>query len=360
MPIIGGSIAALGGIGASLIGGKQAAKAAQAASETAAAAQMAMFNQMMKRLDAVEIPDIEKQRIALDYAKDVNNYSPEIAQAIQAAPTAFEDVMVDPRLRASQMDALSGLEERAMGGLTASDLAEIADIRRGISGAASARDATILQNMEQRGLGGSGAELVNRMQSGQDAQQMAAQETEKMAALNQQAKLAALQEMGGMASQIRGQDYGEQAQLASAKDLINQFNTQNRINTQQSNIDRINQARMIASQSKQAEEAARAAARQQEETTNKGLYAQKFNQELAKATGAMPAGQQMISSIGQQGTAQAQAAAQGTQQMWSGIGQGISGIGSAVGSYYTPQTHATDTGIWTKKNAGADWTFKKN
>jgi len=145
--------------------------------------------------------------------------------AVQMGDTAFDGVSVDPRLKDSQMAALNQLAGIAEGGgMNAADKANLASIQSQTGQADRGRREAILQNMQQRGFGGSGNELLAQLSSSQAATDRSAQEGLNIAGMAQQRALDAMLQGGNLAGGIRGQDFGEQARVAQARDAVSQFN----------------------------------------------------------------------------------------------------------------------------------------
>jgi hypothetical protein len=145
--------------------------------------------------------------------------------AVQMGDTAFDGVSVDPRLKDAQMAALSQLAGIAEGGgMNAADKANLAAIQSQTGQADRGRREAILQNMQQRGFGGSGNELLAQLSSSQAATDRSAQEGLNIAGMAQQRALDAMMQSGNLAGGIRGQDFGEQARIADARDAVSRFN----------------------------------------------------------------------------------------------------------------------------------------
>jgi len=160
--------------------------------------------------------------------------------ALQERSNMF-NISTDPRLRAAQLDALGalgGIAER--GGLTLTDEANLARLQSQVAQADRGRREAILQNMQMRGQGGSGLELLAQMQSAQDATTGAADASRDIAAAAQDRALQAILQQGALGGQIRGQEFGEQADIAKAQDIINAFNAGNLTQGNQFNAAAIN------------------------------------------------------------------------------------------------------------------------
>ena len=145
--------------------------------------------------------------------------------AVQMGDTAFDGVSVDPRLKDAQMAALSQLAGIAEGGgMNAADKANLASIQSQTGQADRGRREAILQNMQQRGFGGSGNELLAQLSSSQAATDRSSQEGLNIAGMAQQRALDAMLQGGNLAGGVRGQDFGEQSRVAQARDAVSQFN----------------------------------------------------------------------------------------------------------------------------------------
>jgi len=171
-----------------------------------------------------EIPEVELQKYSTPEALAyLGNFTPEELQA-----TGLPAGVINQAMRNKQLQALGGVEELSQTGLSAIDRAALSEIQNEIAMQERGQRESILQNMAQRGLSGSGQELAAQLQSSQAASQMASQQGMQQAAQAQQARVNALSNLSNMASGIEQTDFQRQAQKAQAQDVINQFNTQNR------------------------------------------------------------------------------------------------------------------------------------
>jgi hypothetical protein len=153
-------------------------------------------------------------------------------------------VSTDPRYKDAQLAALQSLEERSKTGLTAQDEADIYKLQRNVSTQNRGRMGAIQNNMAVRGMSGSGMDALMQLQANQDATDREALAAMEKAGQSQNMKLSATQQLGQMGTQLRNQDFGEQAQKAQAADAISRFNTSTR-NTALGNV---NQTRNQANQ----------------------------------------------------------------------------------------------------------------
>lgn len=168
--------------------------------------------------------------------------SPEQEYAISQGDSEMNKVYTDPRLRDAQLSALSSLEEVGNGGMTMADKAALAQIQENASMQERGSREAILQNAKQRGMGGSGMEMLAQLSSGQNSANRARMEGLNVAATAQQRALDAMTQAGTLGGNIRGQDFSEGSAKATSQDAINRFNTANSQTVQGRNVDRGNTA----------------------------------------------------------------------------------------------------------------------
>lgn len=171
------------------------------------------------------VGDLELQGISTPDQVKYNNISSE-----------FENIQSDPRLKNDQMAALGALQDLANnGGMNATDRANLSRIQSEAAQADRGRREAIQQGMASRGMGGSGMNLLAQLQSSQAATDRQAQQGLDIAGMAQQRALEAMMQGGQLAGNIRGQDFSEAAQRASALDHINQFNASNKLSNDWNN-----------------------------------------------------------------------------------------------------------------------------
>lgn len=256
----------------------------------------------------------------------LGQYTPEELQALTLGPSAMEGVSTDPRLAQAQMAALASLQSRMGGGLNAEDQAALNEVQRRTVNQATSQRANILQSMAQRGMGGAGAELAMQQMASQEASDRASQEGDRQAALALQARMAAAQQAGSLGGQIREQSFGEQQKVASAKDLVNQFNVRNQQDVSSHNVGARNTAQQQNLSNAQAIANANVALRNAKSQADKDLIYKKYQDDLARA-------KLLASAHGQNAGWQGQLADQTMNTavgVGTGVGQGIYGVGSAI------------------------------
>lgn len=212
-------------------------------------------------IEAVQTPTVQNLTYKLQQLVSQGKITPEQARVVLANPTAFNDIKIDPTAKAAQMKALAKLGEISdEGGMTMADKAYLAKVMSTTAGAARGARGAILQNAQERGVGGSGVELIAQLMGAQGSASDANQAGLDVAAQAQERALQALQATGQMGGQIRGQEFTEASAAAAAKDAIEKFNVANKQDVISANVDRVNAAN-----------AANLAERQRISDTNTGL-----------------------------------------------------------------------------------------
>jgi len=272
-----------------------------------------------------EIPEVELQKYSTPEALSyLGNFTPEELQA-----TGLPAGVINQAMRNKQLQALGGVEQLSQTGLSAIDRAALSEIQNEIAMQERGQRESILQNMAQRGISGSGQELAAQLQSSQAASQLASQQGMQQAAQAQQARVNALNNLSNMATGIESTDFERQAQKAQAQDVINQFNTQNRnvaglrdLDLQQSLRNEFEREKMRVSQANT-------------DLANKQIMQNKVNRPLAQyglQTDYTSALSQGIGGVGQTQTQQQLA---NQQAMSQGLGTGLTVGGTVAGAALT-------------------------
>ena len=277
--------------------------------------------QALAQFLGIDAPEISDQELQLLIPELVGEYSPEAEQAILQEGTALEDISVDEALRQKQLEALTGMEEIAEGGLTEADAAAMRDIQREVGQGQQARMESVLQQMAQRGTLDSGMELASKIAQQQEVNDQEAAAADKLTQDVLQRQMSGLQNLSSMSSNVRGQDYQEQANLAAARDAIQKFNTVNQQNVQQRNVSQRNTAQQQNLAARQKAEQARVQTLNEQQQANKALLQNRFQNELNLANARAGA----YAGVGQ---AQQQAS-QDRARMIGGVASGIGDIAAS-------------------------------
>lgn len=313
-----------GGALASIAGGIGNYVANQSAADRAATLQ----NQALQQWIAVQIPDPEQQKLALQKFVVEGKLDPKLEQAISANPSQFQKIVTNPGYASAQDKALSQLEDIGnSGGLRLQDKAALQDAQLHQQTQDRANRQAIGADLARRGLGGSGFDVAAQLQGQQGTSDQAANNSLKIAAGAQDRALQSIQQAGGLASQYRTQDFGEQAQKATAADKINLFNTQNLQNVQERNIASQNAA--AASNLSQQQKTSDLNTNQSnyEQEYNKKLAQQQFEDQTKKAAGISGQYGNLAQNAQQQG--------QNTGNLFSNVGSSLAGAANSGANYYS-------------------------
>jgi hypothetical protein len=305
---------AAGAIAAPVVGGLIGADQANSARSDA----NNLRSQALSQFANLSAPDIEQMKLNLEQYSSAGTLTPEMIQQINLGNTALEGVSTDPRLKQSQMQALQNMTQIANTGMSSADQAAYELARRNAASEAQAKQNQILQNMQARGQGGSGAELLASLQNTQSSADRLQQAQLEQAKAAQQARMQALQNQASMSSNVRSQDYNEASALANAKDAISKFNAQNAQNVGTLNTQTKNQAQQSNLTNAQNLRNNNTGLSNEQQKYNKGLLQQDFTnkRQLAgdKANALTGGAQAKETQAGQ------------TAGMWSGVGQGVGGV----------------------------------
>lgn len=315
--VIGGAVAA----GGAYMAGQEAKKGA--------AAQKAAAEASLRAFQGIPIPTIEEQKIILQNPDLKGQYSPEQVQAMEMGVSAMEGVSADQSTIDSQQDALEGISEVADGGYSESDKATSREIQREVNQQSQARQKAILNSMASRGVLGSGMELAAQLQGEQQSIDQASKAGDALTSQAQARALQALGQQGSLSTQMRNQQFGEQSDIARARDQISEFNLRNRQSASDQNVGERNRAQLLNLQQKQNMENQRASLANEQHMYNQGLQQTLF----ANRRGLV--GQQ---NEARQGVANAEAnAANARAAQIQGIASGVSNM---VGAFAKPTAAA--------------------
>jgi hypothetical protein len=192
----------------------------------------------------ISLPELAKYNPEL--YRQVASLNPQLEQALTLGPSAMEGISLDPAARAAQVNALSKLQEISdAGGQDAQFLSDAARLTQDVNSNLAGNTGAIQQNAAVRGMSGGVGELVNKQLAAQQAANRQAQMGLDLNAQAQQRALSALTQGANLGGQMEQQQFGQQAQIASSKDLINKFNLGNQQSILGANVDRGNAAQQF-------------------------------------------------------------------------------------------------------------------
>lgn len=277
----------------------------------------ANLEKAIKDIEALQIPDIEKQKLQLQLMSDAG-----FLEAEQLGRE--EEIALDPRMRQAQMEALSQLRERGQTGLTEEDKAVQDIMLRDVAAQEQAQQKAIMQGMAERGTLDSGAQLATQLGGQQAAYTRAQNQASQNAIAAAQARREALSQSANLASGMEAQDFSRGSQERGYRQSIDQFNLQNRQGIAAQNLG-------IRQQD--------VGLRNQQQMYNKGLLQQEF--ENQKAITAMKANARIGQATQQQQQADALARA---NAMKPGLFQSAA-TGAAAGAGFGPVGAGIGAGV---------------
>lgn len=181
---------------------------------------------------------------AMGYFQDLPEYEYIEGQApiLEGLPEELQAQIIqeDPTLKATEMAALQEMQNLAKQGMSAEDAYNYMTAASRTGQEARGREEAIINEMQRKGMGGSGLEYALRTQAGQSAIDRFAENQALQAAKTAEMQALANIQQAAMAGDIRGQDYRTSA---SNVDILNRFaqdNARNRQDVQRANIDRRN------------------------------------------------------------------------------------------------------------------------
>lgn len=319
------------------------------------ASQKKAMKQALAELEAAGLPpDLSKEIIYKEF-QQVGIMTPQLEEDLNdsIAESEVAKIQEDKGLREAQISALGDMQKRAKVGLSAEDRAALNQVRNEVQRDAEAKRQQVLQQMQARGMGGSGAALIAQLQAGQDAQNLASQQADTQMSQAQQRALHALGQSSDMASGIRGQDFANAQAKAQAIDERNRFLAENSIARQQRNVGALNAAQLQNLQEQQRiadaniQQANQEKLRQVQEQGN--LYDRTLGYRQAKANAL----------TGQAGYYGQQAAntAQSYGQMGAGIGTAAGALGGASKDSAFGSMFASPSGAGGVDSAGGKTQF---
>lgn len=244
MGAIAGPIASAAGAGTeagfNVVGGIVGAHAAEGDRSKAEQA----YNDSVNEIMSIGAPPDLAKEIILQKLQAAGVLNPQMEQAINAGVSQLSQIQPDQTGRSAQLNALQQMQQVGQTGLRPEDMAALNQIRQQVAQDTESKRQQIIQNYQQRGQGGSGAELAAQLQGAQAGSNQASQQGDQVAAQASQRALQALQSSGQMGGQLQNADTSLAAAKAQAADAFKQFDTQNAAARQQRNVSASNQAQL--------------------------------------------------------------------------------------------------------------------
>ena len=269
----------------------------------------------LAQYQGINVPDIEKMRLALEDYQSAGNLAPSLETAQALGPSAQQNIALNPKYNEYTMSALQKMADVQQNGLNEVDRAQLQNMLNQAAAQNASQQKQILENRAARGMGGSGDELAAQLSASQSGANQASQQALQLAALAAQRKLDATTGLANLSNQAQNAEYTQQLNKANAADVIAQFNAQNAQNVQQRNVASQNTAQAANLQNAQNIANQNVEQHNQQQQYNKNLEQQNFNNQLTKAR-AMAGQYANMAEVNQN-------QANATANMWSGIGSGV-------------------------------------
>lgn len=244
------------------------------------------INNALAQYSNIRVPTVEEQQLLLEELRQQGKLTPELEQAIMLQGSEMGNVSTDPRLKQAQLDSLLKLQEVANNdGMSAQDQSRLSQIQSQLRQQEQGSRQAIMQNMAQRGMSGSGFELAANLSNQQGSADRASAEGLEVKAQAEKRALEAIMNSGQLGGQIRNQDFTEKSAVAQAQDQINKFNTMNRQDVSNRNVNRNNEAQQTNLKEAQRVADTNVATRNTQQQYNKELLQNQFDNRLKLANG---------------------------------------------------------------------------
>ena len=323
--LIGAGIGAAGSIIGGMLGGNAAEKEREQARRMAEEA----YNEAM----LLGMPPDLSRELILQQFKSAGQLTPALEEAINLGPSSVAGLEENPEGRLAQRKALEILQQRGTSGLEAEDRAVLNKIRDENQRDAQGQREQILQNMQARGMGGSGAELASQLQATQGDINRQSMQGDEVAAQASQRALESMSRAGTMGGEIRSQDWNVANTKATAADEFKRFDTQNQINRQQRNVGSRNAAQQYNLDNSQ--DIGNRNTSQHNQELNRANNAQRdyWNDQKERTQMRVNAKLGQATQLNNQGDQKAQA--------WQTGGSAIGSMGGALANYWAQKPKST-------------------
>ena len=252
------------------------------------------------------LPTFDQTQVDYEDFQSAGELNPFLENQINLSDTDLNNISQEGVGRDAQIRALQAISAKVdAGGLTDADKADLNNIINQSQIVNKGNQERIIQNAQERGVGGSGVEMANRLIS----QQTSANDLNTRGLeINKQAeaaKQAALQNLLTGGTTVRSADYNQQAEKAKAQDEINRFNTNNQVGQQQRNIQQQNVAQTGNLNNRQ-DIANKNTVLKNQETSNAADFAgENFDRNLQIASGKTGANNQVVNQYNTRAAANA-------------------------------------------------------
>lgn len=251
--------------------------------------------------------------------------TPANIQVADQAPSAYNNISLDPATRAAQMNALSQYTNIAdTGGLDANAKLALQQTIDATNEQSQGAQGAIMKSAQAEGQGGGDFALTQRAIGAQGASNTGATQGLQAAAEAEANREAALSAMANIGGGINASDYAQAAAKAASTNTINATNTAAKNAANTGNVTNDINAGEFNTNTAQGVNAANTTAGQNKVYYNAALPQQQFNNELSKANG-------IAGVSGQQANAAQTATGQGNAMTGALLGAAGTIGGAAIG-----------------------------
>lgn len=245
------------------------------------------LKQALAAYQSANVPTIASETVGnLPMEAVQGTVNPNAIQVASQAPSAYNNISLDPTTRAAQMAALSQYTDIAnAGGLDANAKLALQQAIDAANTQSQGAQGAIMKEAQAEGQGGGDFALTQRALAAQGASNNAATQGLETAAMAEASREAALNAMSNIGGNINASDYGQAAAKAAAQNTINATNqgATNAANT--GNVTNAINAGEFNTNTAQGVNAANTTAGQNRVYYNANLPQQQFTNELNKASG---------------------------------------------------------------------------
>lgn len=245
------------------------------------------LQQALQAYQNVAVPTVEAGRInELPMQAVQGTVTPEDIQITDQGETDYTNISLDPTTRAAQQSALQQYIDLAnAGGLDAESKLALQQIIDEANNQSRGAQGAIMNEARAMGQGGGDFALTQRAIAAQAASNNAAQQGLQTAAIADANRRAALNAMANIGGSMNAADFAQAAEKARATDAINAANVAARNAAAGQDVANKIQTGEFNVNTAQGVNAANTAAGQNKVYYNAALPQQRFNNELAKASG---------------------------------------------------------------------------
>jgi hypothetical protein len=245
------------------------------------------LQQALQAYQAAAVPTVASETVGqLPMESVQGTVNPGNIQVASQAPSAYNDISLDPATRAAQVNALGQYTDIAnAGGLDANAKLALQQTIDAANEQSQGAQGAIMNQAQAEGQGGGDFALTQRALAAQGASNNAATQGMQAAAEAEANREAALNQMANIGGSVNASDYNQAATKAAAQNTINATNqaATNAANT--GNVSNQLQSGEFNTSTAQGVNAANTSAGQNQAYYNASLPQQQFNNELNKASG---------------------------------------------------------------------------